>query len=194
MHPTDGLGFTDEHIHELITYVNTHPAAFRENTYVLDMDIDGLKTTFNAEAMRTLDQIPFKKPRDRKVMENALLIKDIRTVYADEDTGTVFIIPFNNNIGIFGLTDGDGNCKILLCAYTLTDIKNLTILTGLILGSFMKALVPGVDVTDLVDELKSFSEGNAVRNGVRFSLFQKGNLFWYSAVNENAPVQIGEDD
>lgn len=192
MHPTDGLGFTDEHIHELITYVNTHPAAFRENTYVLDMDIDGLKTTFNAEAMRTLDQIPFKKPRDRELMENALLIKDIRTVYADEDTGTVFLIPFNNNIGIFGLADGDGNCKILLCAYTLTDIKNLTALTGLILNSFLKAIVPDIDGTALVDEL--LSEENAVRNGVRFSLFQKGILFWYSAVNEKAPVPIGEDD
>ena len=58
----------------------------------------------------------------------------------------------------------------------------------------MKALVPGVDVTDLVDELKSFSEKNAVRNGVRFSLFRKGNLLWYSAVSEKVPVPIGEDD
>lgn len=194
MHPTDGLGFTDEHIQELIIYTSTHPAVSCENAEVLNCDIDWFKESFNAEAMRTLDKIPFKKPRDRELMEEALLIKEIRTVYADEDTGTVFLIPFNNNIGIFGLADGDGNCKILVCAYTLTDIKNLTILTGLILGSFMKALVPGVDVTDLVDELKNFPEGNAVRNGVRFSLSRKGILFWYSAVNENAPVPIGKDD
>ena len=188
MHPTDGLGFTGEDMHELITYINTNPAAFRENTYVLDCDIDWFKESYNAVATRTLDKIPFQKPRDRELMEDALLIKEIRVVYEDEDTGTVFIIPFSNNIGIFGLTDGDGNCKILVFAYTLTDIRNLTILTGLILDSFLKTIVPGVDSTDLVDELKNFPEGNAVRNGVRFSLFQKDNLFWYSATNENAPV------
>ncbi len=192
MHPTDGLGFTDEHIHDLITYINTHPAVFRKNTEVLDMDIDGLKTTFNAEATRTLDKIPFKKPRDRELMENALLIKEIRTIYADEDTGTVFLISFNNNIGIFGLANSDGNCKILVCAYTLTEIKNLTVLTGLVLDSFLKAIVPDIDGTALVDEL--LLNENAVRNGVRFSLSQNGRLFWYSAVNENAPVPIGKDD
>ena len=64
----------------------------------------------------------------------------------------------------------------------------------MVLDSFMKAIVPDIDASDLLDELKNFPEKNAVRNGVRFSLFRKGNLLWYSAVSEKVPVPIGEDD
>lgn len=192
MHPTDGLGFTNEDIHEIITYINTHPAASRENTYVLDCDIDWFKESFNAVAMRTLDAIPFKGRRERELMEEALLIKDINIVY--EGNGKVFLIPFNNNLGIFGLTDGDENCKILVFAYILTDIKNLTILTGLIFDSFLKAIVPDINCPAVAEELKNSSANNVICNGVSFSLFRKDNLFWYSAVSEKAPILIEEDD
>lgn len=192
MNPTDGLGFTDEHIHEIITYINTNPAAFREIPYVLDCDIDWFKESFNAEATATLDKIPFKKPRDREVMEDALLIKEVRVIY--EENGKVFLIPFNNNIGIFGLTDSDENCKILVYAYTLTDLTNLTFLTGLILDSFLKTVVPGGDSAELNVEMKNNPGGNVTCNGVRLSFFSKGDLFLYSAMNDKVPILIEEDD
>lgn len=192
MHPTDGLGFTGEHMHEIITYINTNPATFREMPYALDCDIDWFKDSFNAEATATLDKIPFKRPRDRELMENALLIKNIHIVY--EGHGKVFINPFNNNIGIWGVTDSDENCKLLVFAYTLTDLTNLTILTGLILDSFIKAVAPDADVAALSEEMKQNSGGNVTFNGVRFSFFLKDDLYVYSAMSDKVPVLIEEDD
>ena len=192
MHPTDGLGFTDAHIHEIITYINTNPATFREIPYVLDCDIDWFKESFNAEATATLDKILSKGSRDREVMEDALLIKNVQIVY--EEHGKVFLIPFNNNIGIWGLTDSDENCKILVYAYTLTDIRNLTFLTGLILDSFLKTVVPGGDSAELNIEMKKNPGGNVTCNGVRLSFFLKDDLFLYSAMSDKAPVLIEEDD
>lgn len=192
MHPTDGLGFTSEHMHEIITYINTNPATFREIPYVLDCDIDWFKESFNAEATATLDKIPFKRPRDRELMEDALLIKNVDVVY--EEHVKVFTIPFNNNIGIWGVTDSDENCKLLVFAYTLTDLTNLTILTGLILDSFIKAVVPGADVAALSEEMKQISGGNVSCNGVRLSFFMKGDLYVYSAMSDKVPVLIEEDD
>lgn len=192
MHPTDGLGFTGEHIHEIVTYINTNPATFREMLYALDCDIDWFKESFNAEATATLDKIPFKRPRDRELMEEALLIKNIRIVY--EEHGKVFTIPFSNNIGIWGVTDSDDNCKLLVYAYTLTDIRNLTILTGLIFDSFLKTVVPGADVAALAEDMNQNPGGNVTCNGVRLSFFMRGDLYLYSAMNDKVPVLIEEDD
>ena len=192
MHPTDGLGFTGEHMHEIITYINTNPAAFREIPYVLDCDIDWFKESFNAEATATLDKISFKRPRDRELMEDALLIKNVQIVY--ESKIKIFIIPFSNNVGIWGVTDSDENCKLLVFAYTLTHLTNLTILTGLIVDTFLKTVVLGADSDELNEEMKKNPGGNVTCNGVRLSFFMRDDLYLYSAMSDKVPVLMEEDD
>lgn len=187
------MSLTGEHIHKIVTHINYNPAASRENTYVLDADIDWLKESFNDEALRMLDSIPFKKERDREITKDTLLIKDVHILY-DKGGGKFFLIPFSDGIGIFGMTDADKNCKMLVCAYTVTEIFNIQVLTGMILDTFIKILAPEADPKELINELQESSEHSAICGGVRFSLFGDEDLIWLSAISDKAPFLIEEDD
>lgn len=186
------MSLTGEFIHKMVTHINCNPAASRENTYVLDMDIDWLKESFNAEAVRLVNNIPFQKERDREITKNVLCIKKIRIL--PEADGKFFFIPFGNTIGIFGVTDADKNCKILVCAYKMTEILNLQFLTGMVFDTFIKILTPEANPKELIDDLQENPEHSMIYDGVRFSLFEDEDLTWISAISKKAPFLIEEDD
>lgn len=186
------MSLNGEFIHKMVTHINYNPAASRENSYVLDMDIDWLKKSFNDAAVRLVNNIPFQKERDREITKNVLCIKKIRTLYEEDEK--FFLIPFGNTIGIFGVTDDDKNCKILVCAYTMTEILNLQFLTGMVFNTFIKILTPEADPKELIDELQENPERSMIYDGVRFSLFDDEDLTWISAISKKAPFLIKEDD
>ena len=170
------VSITSEQIDKIFERIDKNLAVNVENTLTLGLTADIVRNDFNVAIRPFLDKSELEADV-RDVMEKLFLIREWKVFEAEG--GKLFMNLFGDSVAIFGVTArGDNRFKLLTCVYVAPKTQNENTLASLVLASFVKVLLPTVDVEKFLRGLS----GGVTLDGIKFSLAADGGLIFVTAV------------
>ena len=165
----EAAGFTSDQAPKMLNNLASNPALKGSKT--LNTNIDSLQKNFNAQIESMLKQTNLSA-EELSTLQKFFLIKEYKTF--SESGLKLFLNTFGNTITILGIGEENSNFKILSFCFTVPENSREENALDLVFTAFARVLLPDADLKDLLTEVKAKS--SCVRNGIRFSLSQEGNL------------------
>lgn len=137
------------------------------NAATLTEKFNGLITPILQETMGT---------NDVSAMAHLFLIKDSKIF--EKPSGNIFVNIFGDyRVALVGLSESGGNFKKLSMYYTTPEERDESLFTVWLLSAFVKSIAPDVNPQTLMNELTAEnSSGTAIKDDVKFSIAEEGNL------------------
>lgn len=120
---------------------------------------------------------------DASAMEYFFLVKDYDVT--ETANGTIYAYVFGyNGVAVVGLSAANDDAfKVLSLCYKTPENADESVFTGWLMKAFVGSITPDVDVQALIKDLTTGnSSGGIVKNGVRYSVAEDGNLNILTAV------------
>ena len=165
----EAAGFTSDQAQKMLNNLASNPALKGSKT--LNTNIDSLQKNFNAQIESMLKQTNLSA-EELSTLQKFFLIKEYKTF--SESGLKLFLNTFGNTITILGIGEENSNFKILSFCFTVPENSREENALDLVFTAFARVLLPDADLKDLLTEVKAKS--SCVRNGIKFSLSQDGNL------------------
>ena len=167
----EAVPFTREQVDKIFIDVES-----AESISTLNLNAATLKENFNGIMTQILQQT--METNDVSAMEPLFLINDRDSKTFSKPDGDIFANIFGDyRVALVGASNSSGNFKILSLYYTSPEEKDESIFTIWLLTAFINSISPNVDVQALMSDLTAEnSSGAVVRDGVKFSIAEDGNL------------------
>ena len=146
-----------------------------ESTSTLNLNFETLKERFNGLITPILKET--MGTEDVSEMAHLFLIKEYK-IFNKPDGDTFANIFGDYRVALVGASEPNGgNFKTLSLYYTTPEEKDESVFTIWLLTAFVKSISPDIDVQALMNELTADnSSGTAIKDGVKFSIADDGNL------------------
>lgn len=144
----------------------------------LTLDVPTFQKNFN-DFMTTFIK-ESKAGDDKPTLEEIFLLRE--PLIVQTDAGNFLAKNFMNHVAIVGSVDPNGNLKTLNFFSAKPEDKNDMVVTVLIFQAFVQGISTQIHIQELLGELEK--NQSAVRNGVKFSVTEQGNMEIITAVAE----------
>lgn len=179
----EAKSLTSEQFEKVADYIGRHPSSSPENTVTLKLDTEQFKQGFNAELKPILTSAKFDSDEVRQTMEKLFYIQDYKVFHSE--IGNLYVNIFGDKAAILGVTGkDDAHFKTMCCTYAAPENREENTLSSLVLVSFVRTLLPGIEFESFMKDLSSSQGKPFTRDGIKFSLGKEDNLVVLTAVAE----------
>ncbi|MBO4780699.1 MAG: hypothetical protein J5497_08690 [Selenomonadaceae bacterium] len=169
--------FTAEQFDKIVALTIKNPAVTSNATLNLDaatfkQNYDNFITNFIKETSAVGE--------DAEMMRQVFLLNDVKT---DEyGSNQIFAKNFLNRVVIVGLSEMNGNFKVLNFFAPIVEERDDALFNVLVLNAFICGINPDLDATALLDEASKNPSVPVICNGVKFSVATIENINIVTAV------------